>query len=146
MNIELLTSEKIEEVKTAMYRIFSAPPWNDQWTDHQLHLYVQELMENNNSLSLGFRKESQLIGISLGRIKHWYEGTDYWIDEFGLLPQYQKLGLGSRFLEEIETFLSERGIFTMTLLTERAVPAYFFYRKNGFTEKEEQVFFSKIIK
>ena len=115
MNIELLTSEKIEEVKTAMYRIFSAPPWNDQWTDHQLHLYVQELMENNNSLSLGFRKESQLIGISLGRIKHWYEGTEYWIDEFGLLPQYQKLGLGSRFLEEIETFLSERGIFTMTL-------------------------------
>ena len=136
MNIELLTSEKIEEVKTAMYRIFSAPPWNDQWTDHQLHLYVQELMENNNSLSLGFRKESQLIGISL----------EYWIDEFGLLPQYQKLGLGSRFLEEIETFLSERGIFTMTLLTERAIPAYFFYRKNGFTEKEEQVIFSKIIK
>lgn len=48
-------------------------------------------------------------------------------------------------MKAIEKALAEKGIRQVVLLTERHVPAYHFYRKNGFEEKEDTVFFVKSI-
>lgn len=130
----------MEEIKTMIRSIFSEEPWNDTWTETQLHQYVYELMHNSNPLLLGLYEEENLIGISLGRIKHWCEGTEYWIDEFGILPEKQRQGAGSEFLKGIKSLLTERGIRGIVLLTERTAPAYRFYRKHGFQDKEEWAF------
>lgn len=145
MEIRELGVKDIEDIKMMIIRIFSGDPWNDLWTEEQLHLYVLELIGNRNSLSFGFYEEGELIGISLGRVKHWYEGTEYWIDEFGILPEKQKNGLGSEFLTAIEHCLAANKIEGIVLLTEKTIPAYYFYHKNGFSEKEEQVFLAKQI-
>ena len=137
--------QNIEEIKRLIVGIFSRDPWNDRWTDEQLHLYVLELMGGASSLSLGLYEGDRLIGISLGRVKHWCAGTEYWIEEFGLVPERQGKGLGSEFLKDIERFIGEKGMTAMVLLTERTMPAYQFYKKNGFAEKEEQVFLAKEI-
>ena len=131
---------QIEEIKTMIRSIFSEEPWNDIWTEPQLHQYVLELMHNSNPLLLGLYEEENLIGISLGRIKHWCGGTEYWIDEFGVLPEKQRQGAGSEFLKGIKDLLTKRGIGGIVLLTERTAPAYHFYRKSGFQEKEEWAF------
>lgn len=117
--------------------------WKDIWTNEQLNIYVLELIGNNNSLSLGLYEKGNLIGISLGRVKHWCEGTEYWIDEFGILPEEQENSYGSEFLRKIEYFLDEKNIAAIVLLTEKTVPAYRFYKKNGFFEKDEQTFLVK---
>lgn len=140
-----LTVANIEEVKQIFLEIFSAAPWNDTWTDEQLHRYVFELMGNDNSLAFGYYENGNLIGLSLGRIKHWYEGTEYWIDEFGICPQKQGQGSGSAFLREIECQLKKRGITGIVLFTERMVPAFQFYLQNGFSCKEEQAFLVKSV-
>ena len=145
MYIRELGIDDIEFVKRTMLEIFSGEPWNDTWTDEQLHQYILELMSNKNSLSFGAYKDDILIGISLGKIKSWYEGTEYWIDEFGILPMMQQNGNGSAFMNEIEIAAAEKGIEYIVLLTERNVPAYQFYKRNGFNEKEETVFFFKQI-
>lgn len=64
------------------------------WTDDKLHAYIRELMGNENSLSFGVYQDEVLTGIALGRLKSWYEGTEYWIDEFGILPKMQQAGIG----------------------------------------------------
>ena len=69
-------------------------------------------------------------------------GTEYWIEEFDILPQWQGKGKGGEFLRRIQGHLAERGIHQMVLLTERGVPAYGFYMKNGFQEVEGQVLFA----
>ena len=129
-----------------MLDIFSGEPWNDVWTDKQQHAYVSELIENKNSLSFGVYLDGNLIGMALGRTKSWYEGTEYWIEEFGILPDRQQSGTGSAFIKEMEKILAEKGIEYIVLLTERNVPAYRFYKKNGFREKEENVFFVKALR
>ncbi len=126
-----------------MVDIFSEEPWNDIWTDEQLHLYVSELIDNKNSLSFGLFENDNMIGMALGHIKHWHEGTEYWIDEFGVLSEKQKCGIGTEFLIEIEKVLSDKGIIYIALLTEKTVPAYHFYKKNGFDENEETRFLVK---
>ncbi len=106
-------------------------------------LYVSELINNKNSLSFGLFENNNMIGMALGHIKHWYEGTEYWIDEFGVLPEKQQCGIGTEFLTGIEKALEGKGIIYIALLTERTVPAYYFYKRNGFDEKKETSFFVK---
>lgn len=145
MQLCQLGINQIEEIKTLLMRIFSAPPWNDQWSDAQLQLYALELIGQSNSLSFGLSDDGILIGLCLGRIKHWHAGTEYWIDEFGIVPEKQRMGIGLEFLKKIEDCLRKRGILGIVLLTDKTVPAYHFYQKNGFHEKPEQVFFVREI-
>ena len=49
--------------------------WNDDWGDEKL------------------------VAISLGQITHWWEGTNYVLDELCVSPDYQGSGLGSRFMK-----------------------------------------------
>ena len=51
----------------------------------------------------------------------------------------QGRGLGSEFLSLIEAHLTSMGIHTIYLTTDRDVPAYDFYRSQGFRELPKDV-------
>lgn len=147
MNIEELSIENIDEIKFIIKEAFSREPWNDDWSDEQqFHSYILDLIDNKNSLSLGLHDNGELIGVSLGRIKHWYAGTEYWIDDLAILPKAQGHGCGSAFVDLIETHAISKGIVGIVLFTERDIPAYGLYVKKGFEERKERVFFEKKIK
>lgn len=144
MEIKKLNVQNIEEIKFVINESFSQPPWNDDWSDEkQFHLYILDLIDNKNSLSLGLYDNEVLIAVSLGRIKHWYEGTEYWIDDLAVLPQFQGLGYGSNFIKQMEDYLKQQNISAIVLRTQKGIPAYDFYVKNGFSEKSENVYFDK---
>lgn len=146
MKIKELTVNEIEDIKNIILEAFSREPWNDNWTDkQQFHLYILDLIGNKNSLSLGLYDNEKLIGVSLGRIKHWYTGNEYWIDDLAILPQSQGQGCGSKFIDLIETFIKPKGIVKIVLFSEKNIPAYHFYVKKEFTEKTKRVFFEKIL-
>lgn len=86
-----------------------------------------------------------MIGISLGYIFHWWEGDEYYIKEFCIRRDSQKMGYGSIFLQELGEFLLTRKIRAIGLTTERNVPAYAFYKKNGFIELDKTVFLARIL-
>ena len=86
-----------------------------------------------------------LIGVSMGHIKHWYSGTEYCIDELCIQTEKQGNGIGTFFLKEIEKGIKEIGLVQIFLQTEKNVPAYDFYQKNGFYELKEHVSFGKQI-
>ena len=92
-----------------------------------------------------FDDEDELIGISLGYIKHWYSGTEYIINELCIRTDRQGAGAGTFFIREIEKAIRELGLKQIFLLTDSNVPACEFYRKNGFTECTSNVAFAKSI-
>ena len=140
MEIKELSINDIEEIKSLFYDIFTKEPWNDDWSNEtQLHEYITDLIGNRNSLSLGLYEENQLIGLSLGSIMHWCTGTEYYIFEYCIKKEVQSRGIGSMFLELVEEYAKEKQITHIFLQTERTVPAYAFYKKNGFTELEDHV-------
>lgn len=81
--------------------------------------------------------------MALGSIKHWYTGTEYYIEELFIKTELQGSGTGSEFLKLIEEYLVEHGICEIFLQTERDMPAYSFYKKRNFCELEEHVSFLK---
>lgn len=147
MNIKVLSANDTKKIKYIIYETFSREPWNDEWTDEkQFHQYIIDLTGNQNSLSLGLYDDAgELIGVSLGRIKHWYKGNEYWIDDLAILPKSQGKGFGSKFIDLIEDYLKNNNINGIVLFTERDIPAYNLYVKKEFKELKKRVFFEKSI-
>jgi len=135
-----LSKEYLPFVSALFLDVFSHEPWNDDWSDStQLSAYMEDLTGNRNSLSFGLFLNDELIGISLGHIRHWYEGTEYFIDEFCIARSHQRQGFGGAFIEFLRKELQCRKMDFIFLLTGDDVPAYDFYRKNGFERVEHNV-------
>ncbi len=144
--LTVLTPKDKEQIKALFYDVFTSEPWNDDWSDSaQLDGYIEDLICNRNSLAYGMTLDGELVAISLGHTKRWYEGTEYFIDEFCVKNERQGEGIGSRFFELIGNDLKTRNVNHIFLLTERHVPAFEFYKKCGFTELQESVSFTKFI-
>jgi len=135
-----LNIENIEEIKTFFVEIFTQEPWYDDWSNkEQLHAYITDLIGNKNSLVLGLFENNDMVGLTMGNIRHWYTGTEYYVDEFCIKREEQRRGFGTQFLEAIEEYIKSKGMTQIFLQTERNVPAYHFYNKNGLVELENHV-------
>ena len=146
MELKRLSIDDKEAIKNLFTDVFSCEPWNDDWSDRkQLDLYIDDLCGQEYSLTYGLYDGCELIGLSMGYIKHWYTGTEYIINELCIKTARQNSGAGTFFLKQIEKSIKEMGLEQIFLLTDRDVPAYHFYRKNGFIEVSSLVPFAKYI-
>ncbi len=128
-----------------LYRsAFKGEPWNDDWSDDkQLELYVKEISGAYNALNYGLLIDGELVAMSVGMIRHWWEGTNYNIEELCVSPELQGKGIGSRFMKMIEDDINKRGLCGIFLQTDSDKPSYRFYKKNGFRELDKHVSFYK---
>lgn len=146
MELRLLTPHDRKIITDLFTDVFTNEPWNDDWSDReQLDAYITDMTGQSYSLTLGYFDGDRLVGLSMGYIKHWYTGTEYIINEFCIDRKMQGKGIGSAFMNAIEEYLPERGVCQIFLLTEKTVPAYSFYKRNGFQEQEGNVAFAKSI-
>ena len=144
--IKRLSIEDKEIIKEVFVGVFTKEPWYDDWSDEkQLDMYINDLVGQGYSLTYGLYDDEELIGLSLGYIKHWYSGTEYIINELCVKTDRQGAGAGTFFIHAIEEAIKELGLKQIFLLTESNVPAYDFYKKNGFVQSEYNVAFSKQI-
>lgn len=143
--LKRLSIEDKEEIKDVFTSVFTKEPWYDDWSDEeQLDMYIFDLIGQGYSLTYGLYDDAgELIGISLGYIKHWYSGTEYIINELCIKTERQGNGAGTFFIHAIEEAIKEIGLKQIFLLTESNVPAYEFYKKNGFIQSEHNVAFFK---
>ncbi|HEM4766799.1 TPA: GNAT family N-acetyltransferase [Streptococcus suis] len=140
MELKELYFSDMEMVKELFLSVFSQEPWNDDWSDkEQLDCYIGDLLAHPRALCFGLFDQEKLIGLSLGYIRYWYEGTEYRIEEFCISRDYQGQGHGASLLADIEKQLADRKIVHIFLQTERNFSAYSFYKKCGFRSLEEDV-------
>lgn len=143
MEIRQLNMQNEKEIMGIIKDAFAVDPWYDNWDDEEIfHLYILDVIGNVNSLALGLYEGNELVGVSLGRLKHWFNGTEYCIDDFCIRSSCQGKGAGSLFLKMLRAYGRKKNYKKITLRTKRTASAYEFYKKNGFREIEEDVFFS----
>ena len=126
---------------------FAGEPWNDDWSDAaQLSEYMKDISKAYNALNYGLLVNGELAGMSVGKINHWWEGTNYNIEELCVSPAYQGQGLGSRFLGLIEDEVRKKGLAGIFLQTDNDKPSYHFYHKNGFKDLDLHVSLYKSVR
>ena len=146
MELKTLTPGNKAAITALFSDVFSHEPWNDDWRDAaQLDAYIMDLIGQSNSLTLGFMDGESLIGLSMGHVKHWYTGTEYFIDELCIDRARQGQGIGTGFLQAMEAFLPSIGVRHIFLLTNRSMPAWNFYRNRGFREMTDNAAFCKTL-
>ena len=94
-------------------------------------------------MTLAFFQDEKMIGLAMGCIRHWYEGTEYHIDELCISTNMQGKGIGTEFIRQIEGYMKTEGLSRIFLQTDRGMPAYEFYKKRGFEEMQNHVSFVK---
>lgn len=142
MQMRELSAQDKREIKALIRTAFAAEPWNDRWNDDEVFdRYLADLMDNENSVALGMFDGEELVGISIGRVKHWFNGVEYSIDDLCVKPGRQGGGLGSEMIRLVRAYSDGHGFAKISLKTSRKAPAYHFYQKNGFEEMAEDVWF-----
>ena len=143
----ILDESYLPEVAELYRRSFAGEPWNDDWSDiEQLMEYIKDISGGYNHLNYGLLIDGKLAAVSLGSIRHWWEGTNYNLEELCVDPKLQGQGIGSRFMEMIEEDIRERGVAGIFLQTDSDKPAYTFYMNKGFKELHTHVSFFKGVK
>ena len=126
---------------------FYGEPWNDDWSDdEQLHEYIREISGAYHGLNYGLISDGNLIAMSLGMVRHWWEGTNYNIEELCVSPKFQGNGRGTHFMEMIEEDIKKKGCVGIFLQTDSDKPAFRFYHKLGFKDLGEHVSLYKCLK
>ena len=144
MELTVLSMKDVDRMKELFRDVFTNAPWNDDWSDEgQLDAYLKDLAGQERSLTLGYFDEGRLIALSIGNIRHWYTGTEYYIDELCVARDRQGQGIGTAFLQDVERYLVDHGITQIFLQTEADMPAYPFYIKRGFLEQRGHVSLAK---
>lgn len=121
--------------------VFAAEPWNETHDPTQINEYVQNLYAMNTFIGFIAHDDHSngFIGVALGFIKPWYQGTEYILDTFFIDNTKQHSGLGTIFLKHVKQELHIRSISAIMLDTDRSTPAENFYTKNGFEALKESV-------
>ena len=136
----LLNQTYLPEMVQLYKSAFSRNPWNDDWSDEeQLTEYIKEKTGSFHAINYDLLIDGKLVAISLGQITHWWEGTNYVLDELCVSPDCQGTGIGTRFMELIESDLRKRGLKGIFLQTDSDKPAYDFYHKNGFKDLSKHI-------
>ncbi len=143
VGIRRLEVAELSKAKALFVDVFSQEPWHDKWTDEQLDLYFEDLMDGNSSLCLALYAEEKLIGLCMGRVYHWYEGTEYEIREFCIAKVWQGKGMGRQFLDLAGSEVAKLGVHMLTLSTLAETSAYEFYQQVGFSVHSDARFLYK---
>ena len=143
----VLDDTYLPEIGDIYKRAFGREPWNDDWSDSaQLAEYIKEVAGGHAKHNYGLFIDGKLVAAALGSIRHWWEGTNYNLEELCVDPDYQGQGIGTRFMQMIEDDVRSRGLSGIFLQTDSDKPSYKFYLKNGFGELGKHVSFYKSVK
>lgn len=126
-------------------KVFNAEPWNDNWNEESAFQYLSDYYNNPNFLGVIAIENGEQLGFIMGVQRKWYSGDEYFIHEMCVDQTLQNKGIGKAMLNYLEIQLKARSVESMTLLTNRNIPAEQFYKNNGFEEIERLVFLYKEI-
>ena len=144
VHIEKMMSEHIEECVDLFIDVFTREPWNDVYDSReQVVQFFENHIANNYFVGYIMKNADEVIAMSLGSKKPWIKGMEYYIDQFCVKADYQRHGIGGRFLELIEKNIYANGMNAIILNTEKGFPSEKFYLKNGFCSFEELVILAK---
>lgn len=134
----------IEDAVDLFMETFSKEPWNDVYeSKDQVKRFFENHFKNNYFMGYVLMHEENMCGICLGMKKPWIHGLEYYIDEYCIHYAHQGKGLGSIFLKGIEEDIKQSGLNGIILNTEKTMPSYDFYVKNGFKELDGLIVLGK---
>lgn len=120
--------------------VFEKEPWFEKSERSDVERYFLNFMDCNKFVGYVAKKNEKIVAVSIGFLKPWIKGEEYYIDQFYVDYSLQGQGIGTFFLSKIKEKLIALKVHAIILSTEKGFPSYEFYKKNGFAQIDELCF------
>ena len=138
--IKEFSMDFIEECVDLYMKTYSQEPWNESWNSRNVVVnFYKNHYANNYFLGFVAMTDEKIVGVSIGFLKPWINGMEYYIDDFFVSADYHGQGIGSKFMAEIKKELISQNIHAIILTTERNFPAHRFYEQMDFSVLEDTI-------
>ena len=121
------------EVYSLIYsRVFSSPPWHEQWTEEAAYARLEKIVQHKNFIGLTASIDSSPRGFILGHSLFPYQLKWFFVKELFIDPKAQRGGIGKKLIETLTDLLLKLKYRYVFLVTLRGSSAESFYKKMGF--------------
>ncbi len=107
--------------------------WNnhdgDQWTEEIVYKRIWQVLGSPDSYCLIAEDGDAVIGFAMGRFECFYDLTAYNLVEIIIAAKYQKQGIGTAFMKELERRVKEKGASLVQLMAVNDDAHNHFYGK-----------------
>lgn len=127
--------------------VFNEEPFCYDWLrPDNAARYFTDIENTPGSYSfLYYDNKGLLAGLCLGIIQDYFQIVTYEIKEVAVRKDAQGRGRGTRMLSEVSKHLRTQGVQALTLMTQKNIPAFSFYKKNNFSTLDSTIYMTKHI-
>ena len=139
-------NEHFDDVLRIYVEAFTSPPLNYGFvTNEKAERYIKDIIRTPCFVGYVYGNKEKIIAFIFGKIDNYFDGILYEVAELAVDPSIQRGGIGSKVMSLLESRLKGLGVGAISLNTSRHLPAYAFYKKNGYNEVEDNVNLAKIL-
>jgi len=141
MKIRFARKEELKEITKIFISAYNIKPYNEKWTFKRALSKLKQYFKEGKIL---IAIEDKLItGALIYNKIIWDKGDNYQIEEFFVLPNKQKQGIGSKLFDYFETLAKKNKIRAISFMANEKSKAYKFYIKKKY--KKEMIYLQKLI-
>ena len=134
----------IEPCVDLFINVFANPPWSYTWMRRDsIRAYIEDLFRTPGFRGFIVLRKGKAVTACLGIASRYFAVPTYEIKEILVSQAVQNAGIGSAFLAAIERALMADGIAAVSLYTQKTIPAFHFYEKQGYAPAADMVMMRK---
>lgn len=143
MLIRKLTKNDLPACAAILQSVYNNDLWQAHWDRDTATEYLTDIWERKKFVGYAAEDGGQVIGALFACEKVWWNNSEVFIEEMFVLPEHQGKGIGSRLMDAVWQYVTDRKLAGVTLSTNRYAPAPAFYRKHGFADCGHVLFMAK---
>ena len=138
-------NEKDLDTITSLYVKYYNENEDGIWTFEKAYKRIRQVVLTPDSYCLIQEINGLYTGFLMGYIKEYDDLKSYFLEEIVIFKEYQNKGLGSLFIKELESRLSDIDVSMIELMSINDEKHRQFYEKLSFDKASNLVIMSKFI-
>lgn len=133
-----MTAEHLDGCARLLVSAFNGEPWNEKWTLETARKDILQTLGVPDYLGFVYLEDG-VKGMAAGHREQDAENVVFYLGVLCVSPAAQRKGVGGELIRRLEEMLTDMGIRSIYLLTDRGTPAEAFYKKIGYKVSEQDI-------
>ena len=116
-----------------------------EWTEETVYKRIHQVVTIEDSYGLTLSNDNSIIGFAMGYFVQYDDGKAYDLIEIVISHKYQRMGIGTLFMKELEKRVKELGAFLIQLEAVNDEMHNNFYGNLGYGDCKNLILKSKLI-